>query len=126
MTTEGWDAIHRDLDRLELWAEVHEVQQIKVQGLAPQSRQSCCHQYKPANIRMENSRAERDLGILVDGRLDTNKQCVLTAQKANRILGCIKRNEASKLRKGILPPLLCSGEASPGVRCPDCPDVPRC
>ena len=99
MTTEGWDAIHRDLDRLELWAEVHEVQQIKVQGLAPQSRQSCCHQYKPANIRMENSRAERDLGILVDGRLDTNKQCVLTAQKANHILGCIKVSMASKVRE---------------------------
>jgi len=30
-------------------------------------------------------------------------QCALTAQKANRILGCIKRSVASRAREGILP-----------------------
>ncbi|GAB0205958.1 mitochondrial enolase superfamily member 1 [Grus japonensis] len=30
-------------------------------------------------------------------------QCVLTAQKANRVLGCIKSNMTSRLREGILP-----------------------
>jgi len=33
-------------------------------------------------------------------------QCALTAQKANRILGCIKSSVASRSREGILP--LCS------------------
>ena len=32
-----------------------------------------------------------------------SQQCALTAQKANCILGCIKRSVASRSREGILP-----------------------
>jgi len=52
---------------------------------------------------MEHSPAEKNLGVLVDGKLGMNQQCALTAQKANCILGCCKRSMASRLRKVSLP-----------------------
>jgi len=42
----------------------------------------------------------------VDEKLDITRQCVLTAQQANRIPGCPKRNVANGSREVILP--LCS------------------
>ena len=38
----------------------------------------------------------------MDGKLDMPQQCVLTAQKASCVLGCIKRSVASRLREVIL------------------------
>ena len=67
---------------------------------------------------MEHRPAEKDLEVLVDGKLDMIQQCALTAHIANHILGCIKQC-GQQIEGGDPAPLLCTGEASPVLR----PDV---
>jgi len=55
---------------------------------------------------MGHSPDKKHLGIEVDGKMDMNQQCALTAQKANLDLGCIQRSMASREREVMLP--LCS------------------
>ncbi|GAB0199191.1 hypothetical protein GRJ2_002384500 [Grus japonensis] len=74
-TLEGRDAIQRDLDRLERLGK-------EWIGSSPE---------------------EKDFGVLIDEKLNMSWQCALVAQKANHVLGCIKRGVTIRSREVILP-----------------------
>jgi len=61
------------------------------------------HKYRLGGEWIENIPKEKDLGVLVDEKLNMNHQCALAAQKANCILDCIKSSMASRAREEILP-----------------------
>lgn len=85
-----------DFDRFErrAWTNLIKFSQIKYM-LLHMDWGNTKYKCRLDNDWIENSHVEKDLGVFVYGKLNTRQEYMLTPQKANHILSCIKRGISS-------------------------------
>lgn len=116
--SEGRSLLQRDLDRLEEWASKNCMEfkkdKCKLLHLGQHNQRV---QYRPGSVWLRNILAERDLGVLVDNKLNMSQQCIVAAAQANHSLGCIHRGITSRGSNAIIPlySLLVSTVSSSGL-----------
>ncbi|GAB0181685.1 mitochondrial enolase superfamily member 1 [Grus japonensis] len=91
-TSERRATLQEDLDRLEECANKNLTKfskdKYKVLHLG---KHNPGVQHRLGSMQLESSSVERDLGFLVDNKLNMSEQCAAAAKKANRMLGCINQ-----------------------------------
>ena len=92
MTEQDRSDLQEDLDNLQNWASTWKMKfnadKCKVLHIGNQNPQ---YEYRMCDTSLEAVREEKDLGVIVDEKLKFDTHTVTQANKANKVLGIIRR-----------------------------------
>ena len=69
----------------------------------PLGRNNQHHTYRLGNSPLVSTEVEKDLGVIIDSKMNMGRQCGEAVRKANRMLSCIHRCISSRSKEVILP-----------------------
>ena len=110
--TIGNDVLQRDLDNIKEWADKWKmefnVDKCKVMHLG---RLNQCQDYTMGGENLKVTLEEKDLGVLIDNKLDFGNHIRAITNKANRMLGMIKIGFTCMAKRDFHESVPCASEA---------------